>query len=80
MKIKSKIVDDFINALRDFQQESQNPETTAKMVKEIQTLDVNLVTNSLKGSHIDYIIMLRKLSQFMEQNKQTNNISSLKTT
>ena len=47
------------------------------MVKEIQTLDVNLVTNSLKTSHIDYIILLRKLSQFMEQNKGTTNMTTL---
>jgi len=47
------------------------------VVKEIQTLDVNLVTNSLKTSHIDYIILLRKLSQFMEQNKGTTNMTTL---
>jgi hypothetical protein len=47
------------------------------MVKDYQTLDVNIITNSLKSSHLDYIVLLRKLSQFMEQNKDTNNIMSL---
>lgn len=49
----------------------------AKIVKEFQTLDVNLVTNSLKTSHVDYIVLLRKLSQFMEQNKTSNNMVTL---
>jgi len=40
-------------------------------------MDVNLITNSLKASHLDYIILLRKLSQFMEQNKDGNNMMSL---
>jgi len=46
-------------------------------VKDVQSLDVNMVTNSLKTSHVDYIVLLRKLSQFMDQNSSHNNVSSL---
>ena len=77
LNLRTKIVDDFINSLRDIDIENQNPDSHAKMIKEVQSLDVNLITNSLKTSHIDYIILLRKLSQFMEQNKATNNVLSL---
>jgi len=68
LKIKPKIVEDFINSIRDVYIENSNVQSNTATVKEIQTLDVNLITNSLKSSHIDYIILLRKLSQFMEQN------------
>lgn len=68
LKIKSKIVEDFINSIRDVYIENSNVQSNTATVKEIQSLDVNLITNSLKSSHIDYIILLRKLSQFMEQN------------
>lgn len=78
LNLKPKIVDDFIFSIRDTDIENQNNAANgAKLVQEVQTLDVNLVTNSLKSSHIDYIVLLRKLSQFMEQNKQGNNIMSL---
>ena len=40
-------------------------------------MDVNLITNSLKTSHIDYIVLLRKLLQFVEQNKDINDSSKL---
>jgi len=68
LKIKGKIVDDFINSIRDIYIENSNVQSNTATVKEIQSLDVNLITNSLKSSHIDYIILLRKLSQFMEYN------------
>lgn len=68
LKIKGKIVDDFINSIRDMYIENSNVQSNTATVKEIQSLDVNLITNSLKSSHIDYIILLRKLSQFMEYN------------
>ena len=73
LKIKSKIVEDFINSIRDLYIENSNVQSNTATVKEIQSLDVNLITNSLKSSHIDYIILLRKLSQFMEQNQAGNN-------
>jgi len=66
LKIKTKIVDDFINGLRDIDIENQNELSNTKIVKEVQSLDVNMITNSLKTSHVDYIILLRKLSQFMD--------------
>mgnify|MGYP000011403276 CR=1 len=62
LNLKSKIVDDFINALRDLDIENTNPMSSTKIVKEVQTLDVNLVSNSLKTSHVDFIVLLRKLS------------------
>mmetsp|Transcript_34710 Transcript_34710/g.53252 ORF Transcript_34710/g.53252 Transcript_34710/m.53252 type:complete len:135 (+) Transcript_34710:6556-6960(+) len=65
LKIKSKIVEDFVNGLRDVNIENSNTQSITPTVKEAQSLDVNLVTNSLKASHLDYIVMLRKLSQFM---------------
>lgn len=68
LKIKTKIVDDFINSIRDIYIENSNTKSNTATVKEMQSLDVNLITNSLKSSHIDYIILLRKLSSFMEQN------------
>ena len=46
------------------------------MVKEVQSLDVNLVTNSLKTSHVDYIILLRKLAQYMDQNSGSMNLTT----
>ena len=36
-----------------------------------------MITNSMKTSHIDYVVMLRKLAQFIEQNKATTNASSM---
>jgi hypothetical protein len=57
-----KIVEDFVNCIRDVQIENSNKSSVTSNVKEIQTLDVNLVSNSLKTSHVDYIILLRKLS------------------
>lgn len=77
LNLKQKIVDDFIFSLRDIDLENQNEKSNAKLVKEIQSLDVNLITNSLKTSHLDFIVLLRKLSQFMEQNKQSTNITTL---
>ena len=38
-------------------------------------MDVNLITNSLKSSHIDYIVLLRKLSTFMEQNNNAKSFT-----
>jgi hypothetical protein len=66
LKIKSKIVDDFVNSIRDIYIENSNPKSHTANVKEMQSLDVNLITNSLKSSHIDYIVLLRKLSTFMQ--------------
>lgn len=66
LKIKTKIIDDFINSIRDIYIENSNNKSTTNTVKEMQSLDVNLITNSLKSSHIDYIVLLRKLSTFME--------------
>ena len=77
LNLKTKIVDDFVNSIRDLDIENTNKFSSTKIVKEIQSLDVNLITNSLKTNHIDYIILLRKLSQFMEQNKPATNIMSL---
>lgn len=77
LKIKTKIVDDFINGLRDIDIENQNELSHTKIVKEVQSLDANMITNSLKTSHVDYIVLLRKLSQFMDQNRSNNNVSSL---
>lgn len=73
LKIKAKIVEDFINNLRDYSIENSNIKSQTAIVKEIQTLDVNLITNSLKSSHVDYIVLLRKLAQFMDQNPLANN-------
>ena len=80
LKIKTKIVDDFVQSLRDIDIETQNSGTNAKIVKEVQSLDVNMITNSLKTSHVDYIILLRKLSQFMDQNRGNTNVTSLTNT
>ena len=66
LKIKTKIIDDFINSIRDIYIENSNNKSSTNTVKEMQSLDVNLITNSLKSSHIDYIVLLRKLSTFME--------------
>ena len=66
LKVKTKIVDDFVNSLRDIDIENQNELSNTKIVKDVQSLDVNMVTNSLKTSHVDYIVLLRKLSQFMD--------------
>jgi hypothetical protein len=77
LNLKQKIVDDFIFSLRDIDIENQNEKSNAKLVKEVQSLDVNLITNSLKTSHLDFIVLLRKLSQFMDQNKSTTNIMTL---
>jgi len=80
LKVKTKIVDDFVNSLRDIDIENQNELSNTKIVKDVQSLDVNMVTNSLKTSHVDYIVLLRKLSQFMDQNSSHNNVSSLSQT
>ena len=77
LKVKTKIVDDFVNSLRDIDIENQNELSNTKIVKDVQSLDVNMVTNSLKTSHVDYIVLLRKLSQFMDQNSGHNNVASL---
>jgi hypothetical protein len=77
LKVKTKIVDDFVNSLRDIDIENQNEQSNTKIVKDVQSLDVNMVTNSLKTSHVDYIVLLRKLSQFMDQNSGHNNVASL---
>lgn len=50
LKIKEKIVLDFIQSLRETDQAQQ-----------LQSLDVNLFSNSLR-SHIDYVVLLRKLA------------------
>lgn len=62
LNIKNKIVDDFVNGIRDTNIENSNAQSVTANVKEHQTLDVNLITNSLKTSHIDYVVMLRKLA------------------
>ena len=67
LKVKSKIVEDFVNGLRDIEIENSNTLSNTKVVKDVQSLDVNLVTNSLKTSHVDYIVLLRKLSMFIEK-------------
>lgn len=54
LKIKEKIVLDFIGNLRETDQ-SQH----------LQSLDVNLSTNSLRA-HIDYVVLLRKLAHYFE--------------
>jgi 5S rRNA maturation endonuclease (ribonuclease M5) len=77
LKVKTKIVDDFVNSLRDIDIENQNVQSNTKMVKDVQSLDVNMITNSLKTSHVDYIVLLRKLSQFMDQNRGNTNVTSL---
>lgn len=55
-----------MNGIRDTNIENSNAQSVTATVKEQQTLDVNMITNSLKTSHIDYIVMLRKLAQFIE--------------
>jgi hypothetical protein len=77
LNVKTKIVENFINSLRDVDLENSNPKSSTKLVQEVQSLDVNLITNSLKTSHIDYIVLLRKLAQFMEQNCGQTNIGQL---
>jgi len=62
LKIKTKIVEDFVNGIRDLNIENSNIQSSTPPVKESQSLDVNLITNSLKTSHLDYISLLRKLS------------------
>jgi hypothetical protein len=57
LKIKEKIVLDFINNLREVDQAQQ-----------VQSLDVNLFSHSLR-SHIDYITLLRKMAFYFELNK-----------
>lgn len=54
LKIKEKIVLDFINALRETDQ-NQN----------LQSLDVNLGSHSLR-SHIDYVTLLHKLAFYFQ--------------
>jgi len=77
LKIKNKIVEDFVNGIRDTNIENSNLQSVTPTVKDQQTLDVNMITNSLKTSHVDYIILLRKLAQFVEQNKGMNNSDTL---
>jgi hypothetical protein len=76
LRIKTKIVDDFVNSIRDINIENSNVQSNTATVKEMQSLDVNLITNSLKTSHIDYIVLVRKLSQFMDQNQGYNDSKS----
>jgi len=76
LRIKSKIVDDFVNSIRDLNIENSNVQSNTATVKEMQSLDVSLITNSLKTSHIDYIVLVRKLSQFMDQNQGYNDSKS----
>lgn len=66
LNIKKKIAEDFLNGIRDTNIENSNAQSVTATVKEQQTLDVNMITNSLKTSHVDYIVMLRKLAQFIE--------------
>lgn len=54
LKIKEKIVLDFINNLRELDQTQQ-----------LLSLDVNLFSHSLR-SHVDYIVFLRKLAWYYE--------------
>jgi len=54
LKIKEKIVVDFIQNMRETDQTQQ-----------LQSLDVNLFTHSLK-SHVDFTTFLRKLSHYFE--------------
>lgn len=77
LNVKTKIVEDFINGLRDTDVENSNAKSSTKLVQEVQSLDVNLITNSLKTSHLDFIVFIRKLSEFMQQNARSNNVMTL---
>jgi C2 domain len=55
LKIKEKIVLDFLHNLRE----------TDSVSQQLLTLDVNLFSHSLR-SQVDYTIMLRKLAQYFE--------------
>lgn len=70
LNLKTKIVEDFINGLRDTNIENSNTQSVTPTVKEQHSLDVNIITNSLKTSHLDYIVLLRKLAQFVEHKQQ----------
>ena len=66
LNIKSKIVEDFVNGVRDTMIENSNSQSVTQTCKEQHTLDVNLTTNSLRTSHIDFVVLLRKLAQYVE--------------
>ena len=61
LKIKEKIVLDFINCMR-----------VTDASQSLQTLDVNLFTHSLR-SHIDYALLLRKLCYYFEIRGNSHN-------
>ena len=75
LNFKTKIVEDFINGVRDTNIENSNAQSKTQTVKEQHTLDVNLTTNSLRTSHIDFIVLLRKLAQFVEMKSLTNSLN-----
>ena len=37
-----------------------------------------MVSNSLKTTHVDYIVLVRKLSHFMDQNSKSTDIGALR--
>ena len=55
LKIKEKIVQDFLQNIRD----------TNDVNQQLQTLDVNIFSHSFKN-HVDYVILLRKLGHYYE--------------
>ncbi len=63
LKIKEKIVSDFLLNLRETDQSSQ-----------LQSLDVNLFTHSLR-SHLDYTTLLRKLASYFDLRDQSPSLS-----
>ena len=77
MNIKTKIVEDFVNGVRDTLIENSNTQSTTPTVKEQHTLDVNLTTNCLRTSHIDFIVLLRKLAQYVEAKSRTRDADKL---
>ena len=62
LKIKEKIVLDFITNLRE-----------TDSAQQLQSLDMNLSTNSLR-SHIDYVVLMRKLALYFELKSGTKSI------
>jgi hypothetical protein len=62
LKIKEKIVLDFINALRETDHQAN-----------LQSLDVNLSSNSLRA-HIDYVTLLHKLTYYFQKIKVSGEV------
>ncbi|CDW78943.1 c2 domain-containing protein 3 [Stylonychia lemnae] len=68
LKIKEKIVIDFIQNIRDVDPKQQ-----------LQSLDVNVFSHSFKN-HIDYVVLLRKISFYFDNkinDRTTNNDSQM---